>query len=65
MELGVGIVIGAMVASAAWWSHVRSLNGVISDLKDIGSDAKAAQAKAAMVAGQGISAVKGTISSSS
>ena len=44
MELGVGIVIGAMVASAAWWIHVRSLNGVISDLKDVSSDAKTAVA---------------------
>lgn len=32
-QLWFGIVIGAVVASTAWWIHARSLKGVISDLK--------------------------------
>ena len=46
MDSIVWFVIGAVVASACWWVYVRHLGGVISDLKDIATTAKAAAAKA-------------------
>ena len=36
----IGIVIGAISASFGWWMYVRSIGGVISDLKDAAKDAK-------------------------
>ena len=42
MDFFVGFGLGAIVASAVWWNHVRGLNGVISDLKDVSKDANAA-----------------------
>ena len=35
-----GLILGALTASAGWWIYVRSLNGVISDLKNVKTDAQ-------------------------
>jgi hypothetical protein len=39
------LLLGAVIASAGWWAYVRTLRGVISDLKNIGTDVKVAAAK--------------------
>lgn len=31
----LGFILGALVASAGWWIEVRSLHGVIGDLKNV------------------------------
>ncbi|HET9285678.1 MAG TPA: hypothetical protein VFR24_27315 [Candidatus Angelobacter sp.] len=38
----IGLVLGALIASAAWWIELRSLHGVISDLKNVQSEAQKA-----------------------
>jgi uncharacterized membrane protein YciS (DUF1049 family) len=35
-----GFIVGAVISSILWWIKVRSLDGVISDLKDIKDDTK-------------------------
>jgi hypothetical protein len=34
MEFGLGVFVGALLASAGWWFKVRGLNAALSDLKN-------------------------------
>ena len=36
----LGIGIGAASASLGWWLYVRSIGGVVSDVKDVVQDAQ-------------------------
>lgn len=38
--LYLGIAIGVISASLGWWMYVRSISGVVSDLKNVVQDAK-------------------------
>ena len=45
-EFLFGLAMGAIAASACWWIYVRGLKGVISDLKNVKTDAANAANKA-------------------